>query len=198
MAGHKEDRPICYDDGATICRNRSASCCAARAVAQVGLVRSSCARRFGVSRRGTVVDVAPTRELLSPRSSGPAGGRPRDRASRIATAGRNSRVRAAGAVVGRVAVRQEWTSAAALQELRLAAGGEATGVEAMTGTARVLLFIGPLSRRDRCRLGRPGQDPEALDARRWLAVSYYDLGATADAVTELEKCFGAPRGRSTM
>jgi tetratricopeptide (TPR) repeat protein len=74
----------------------------------------------------------------------------------------------------------------ALYDLQFAARDDATAVEALTVATECY-----------CRLGQPleatktartaiARNAGALEARRWLASAYYDLGAMQDAVAELK------------
>jgi tetratricopeptide (TPR) repeat protein len=75
----------------------------------------------------------------------------------------------------------------ALPELVEAAKGEATAVEAMTVAAECYYAMGRFVEAMETALATLERDSEALDARRWLAAAYYDLGATVSAAEELEK-----------
>jgi tetratricopeptide (TPR) repeat protein len=82
----------------------------------------------------------------------------------------------------------------ALGELTHAAGAAATAAEALTAAAECHYLLGrhlPAIEAARAVLER---DPDALDARRWLASAYYDLGATVHAARELEIIAAAAPG----
>jgi tetratricopeptide (TPR) repeat protein len=74
----------------------------------------------------------------------------------------------------------------ALVELQKAARAETTRVEALTAVSQCYYLLGRyLEAIDTARTVLE-EDPEKLDARRWLAAALYDLGLTADAVAELK------------
>jgi tetratricopeptide (TPR) repeat protein len=74
----------------------------------------------------------------------------------------------------------------ALPELLKAAESEATAVEALTALAECYYISGLFPEATNAAASALKWDPEALDARRWLAAAYYDLGATISAADELE------------
>jgi tetratricopeptide (TPR) repeat protein len=74
----------------------------------------------------------------------------------------------------------------ALYELQFAARDEATAVEALTVASECYYRLGQFSEAVKTARTAIGRDPEALDARRWLASAYYDLGAMDPAVAQLE------------
>ncbi len=76
---------------------------------------------------------------------------------------------------------------AALAYLKKATEHEALAVEANTVAARCLYQMGRyLDAIDAASLALQ-RDPACLDARRWLAAAYYDLGLNPHAVSELER-----------
>ena len=77
--------------------------------------------------------------------------------------------------------------AEALPQLQRAAQSEATVVEALTAAAECYYTLGRY--REAVETARAAliRDDGALDARRWLAAAYYDLGASGNAAAELER-----------
>jgi tetratricopeptide (TPR) repeat protein len=75
---------------------------------------------------------------------------------------------------------------AALQELQHAARSEVTAVEAMTAAAECYYSLGRYVEASDVARTALARDAQALDARRWLAAAYYDLGAMDMAAAELE------------
>jgi len=74
----------------------------------------------------------------------------------------------------------------ALQELLIASRNETTAVEAMTAASECFYRMDRFADAVETSRRALDRDPNALDARRWLASAYYDLGATLDAVGELK------------
>jgi tetratricopeptide (TPR) repeat protein len=74
----------------------------------------------------------------------------------------------------------------ALQELKLAARDEALAVEALTAAAECYYVSDRYVEAVEVARAALAKDSAALDARRWLAAAYYDLGATGNAVGELQ------------
>jgi len=58
--------------------------------------------------------------------------------------------------------------------------------KAMTLAAQCNYQLGQFEQAVRCALAALGHESDDLDARRWLASAYYDLGATAHAAEQLE------------
>ncbi|MSR56487.1 MAG: tetratricopeptide repeat protein [Planctomycetaceae bacterium] len=75
----------------------------------------------------------------------------------------------------------------ALQELQHAFRDEATAVEALTVAAGCFYALGRYAETIQTARSALASDEGALDARRWLAAAYYDLGAAADASLELSR-----------
>ncbi|HUQ70519.1 MAG TPA: tetratricopeptide repeat protein [Planctomycetaceae bacterium] len=74
----------------------------------------------------------------------------------------------------------------ALYELQFSARDDTTAVEALTVASECYYRLGQLSEAAKTARTAIARDPEALDARRWLASTYYDLGAMDHAVPQLE------------
>ena len=74
----------------------------------------------------------------------------------------------------------------ALPDLLEASQHEETVVQAMTAAAKCYYLVGRFTDAVGIALVVLSKDPEATDARRWLAAAYYDLGATGYAVMELK------------
>lgn len=75
----------------------------------------------------------------------------------------------------------------ALYQLQFAARDPATEVEALTVAAECYYRLGQLLDATKTARTALARDDGALDARRWLASAYYDLGAMADAIAHLER-----------
>jgi tetratricopeptide (TPR) repeat protein len=75
--------------------------------------------------------------------------------------------------------------AAALEELQHAVNDEATRVDAWTNAAEAYYRLGRFTDAVATARSALEYDPQKHAARRWLAVAYYDLGATAYATDEL-------------
>jgi len=75
----------------------------------------------------------------------------------------------------------------AVENLQKAAVDESLAVEANTATARCYYQAGQYLHAIDASMIALDQDPTCLDARRWLAAAYYDLGAVSEATTELER-----------
>ena len=82
---------------------------------------------------------------------------------------------------------QDGQAVEALQELEPAARNEATAVEALTVAAECCSVLGRYIEAIDTANAALARDADALDARRWLAVAYYDLGAAANAAQELKR-----------
>jgi hypothetical protein len=81
-------------------------------------------------------------------------------------------------LAGRLLAR-EGNPAEALRELQYAMAEEATAVEAATTAAGCYYALGQFVATVEIARGALTRDPEALDARRWIASACYDLGRTA-------------------
>ena len=86
-----------------------------------------------------------------------------------------------GLILARAGKRDE-----AIVCLQRAAINPKLAVEANTITARCCYESGRYLHAIDAALHALQQDPHALDARRWLASAYYDLGAVSEATTEME------------
>jgi tetratricopeptide (TPR) repeat protein len=86
-----------------------------------------------------------------------------------------------GLILARAGMRDE-----AIVCLQRAAINPKLAVEANTITARCCYESGRYLHAIDAALHALQQDPHALDARRWLASAYYDLGAVSEATTEME------------
>lgn len=75
----------------------------------------------------------------------------------------------------------------ALQHLELASQFERTQTEASAVAAHCLYAQGRFLQAIAAADAALKREPSLLDARRWLAAAYYDLGAVSNAVEELEK-----------
>ena len=75
--------------------------------------------------------------------------------------------------------------AEALQELQIAARAGETAVEALTAAAECYYVLGQYLQTIEVSRSALEQDDVALNARRWLASAFYDLGATGNAAEQL-------------
>jgi tetratricopeptide (TPR) repeat protein len=83
----------------------------------------------------------------------------------------------------------------ALSELALA-GDDATVVEASSNAAKCFYQLGQYVNTIDAANVALSRDASAIDARRWLAAAYYDLGAVGSAVAELEQISREAKGDS--
>ena len=67
------------------------------------------------------------------------------------------------------------------------AGADATALEASANAAKCFYQLGLYLNTIDAAQAALARDASAIDARRWLAAAYYDLGAVAHAVVELEQ-----------
>jgi tetratricopeptide (TPR) repeat protein len=77
--------------------------------------------------------------------------------------------------------------AEALPQLQRAAQAESIAVEALTAGAECYYALGRYREAVETARAALARDDAALDARRWLAAAYYDLGASVNAAAELER-----------
>ena len=75
----------------------------------------------------------------------------------------------------------------ALEQLKHAAHHDATAVRALTAAAECYYLTGHLVEAKEASLAALARDDSALEARRWLAAAYYDLGASLHAIDELQR-----------
>jgi tetratricopeptide (TPR) repeat protein len=80
---------------------------------------------------------------------------------------------------------QDGRPAEALPELQLAARVREIEVEALTGAAACYYLLGRFPETINVASAALQQDPGAVDARRWRAAAYYDLGAADSALADL-------------
>jgi tetratricopeptide (TPR) repeat protein len=75
----------------------------------------------------------------------------------------------------------------ALEELQHAAWDDETAVEALTAAAECYYALGQSQKVIETARTALSRNENAIEARRWLAAAWYDLGAMVNAVSELER-----------